>query len=211
MIYLGTCPHNPIVKGLLDSHEIGLLSQPTTHSPKAGWVWAADNGCFTSAGTWKEDKWLRWLEKPHPKVGCLFATVPDVVGDHQGTVVRWKRYSEEVRKRGYLPAFVAQDGADAGNVPWDEMETLFIGGTDSFKLGMGSGLLAREAKERGKWVHVGRINSMKRLKMWAGVADSADGTYITFGPDINAPKVARWVSEVKKIIRYRAEQPKLID
>lgn len=210
MIWLGTCPHNPIVKGLLDAHEIGLLSQPTTHLAKSGWVWAADNGCYTSSGTWNESRWIRWLEKPHPKVGCLFATVPDVVGDHSGTMIRWRKYSSFVRELGYRVAFVAQDGADIKNIPWDELDCLFIGGTDSFKLGMGSGLLANAARERNKWVHLGRANSLKRLKAWAGMADSADGTYITFGPDINARKVAGWMEEMRSLLRSRAEQPTLL-
>ena len=36
--------------------------------------------------------------------------------------------------------------------------------------------LARAAKRRGKWVHVGRVNSQRRLRHFWGWADSVDGT-----------------------------------
>lgn len=46
-----------------------------------------------------------------------------------------------------------------------------------------------------KWVHCGRVNSKKRYKWCESYgADSADGTYVAFGPDINIPKMARWLS-----------------
>lgn len=53
-------------------------------------------------------------------------------------------------------------------------------------------------------VHWGRVNSLKR--MWrarkAG-ANSADGTYITFAPDLLLPRVCRWLDKVNA-------QPRLI-
>jgi hypothetical protein len=120
------------------------------------------------------------------------------VGDHSSTRIRWQKYHHIVRELRYPVAFVAQDGADENNVPWDELDVLFIGGTTSFKQGFGSGLLALKAKERGKWVHVGRVNSFKRLSYWADVADSADGTFLTFGPQKNAPRVKAWVEALRR-------------
>lgn len=195
MLWMGTSPNQPEIAAMLDRHEIGLMCQPASNPPRAGWLWAADNGCF--AATFKEDKWRKWLEKPHPRSGCLLATVPDVVGDHDATMARWKNMHEYVRSLRYPVAFVAQDGAHEGNVPWDEMDVLFIGGTNSFKQGMGSGLLAKAARERGKWVHVGRVNSLKRLMFWAELADSADGTFLAYGPQTNAPRVKGWVESLR--------------
>ena len=195
MLWLGTSPNQPEVRLMLDRHEIGLMCQPASNPPRAGWIWAADNGCF--AATFKEEKWRKWLEKPYPRSGCLFATVPDVVGDHQSTMLRWRKLHKYVRELRYPVAFVAQDGADKKNVPWDEMDVLFIGGTNSFKQGFGSGLLAQEARKRGKWVHVGRVNSLKRLMFWAELADSADGTFLAYGPETNSVRVKTWVDSLR--------------
>lgn len=196
MLYLGTSPNQPEIAAMLDRHEIGLMCQPASNPPRAGWIWAADNGCFAS--TFKESKWQAWLEKPHPRSGCLLATVPDVVGDHEGTMARFRRWHQYVRDLRYPVAFVAQDGAHEKNVPWSDFDVLFIGGTDSFKQGFGSGLLAREARERGKWVHVGRVNSFKRLRYWDGIADSADGTFLAYAPQKNAVRVKDWVEALRK-------------
>jgi len=198
MLWLGTSPNEPQVRALLDSHQMGLLAQPWgTSTVRSGWIWAADNGCYSTT-KWAEKRWLSWLSAQHPRSGCLFATVPDVVGDHSSTLIYWRKYSGIVRDLRYPVAFVAQDGADRNNIPWDEIDVLFIGGTTSFKQGFGSGLLALRAKELGKWVHVGRVNSFKRLAYWADVADSADGTFLAFGPQKNAPRVQAWVEALRQ-------------
>ena len=54
-----------------------------------------------------------------------------------------------------------------------------------------------EAKAHGKWVHMGRVNSLKRLQYAAAIGcDSADGTYLTFGPAKNLPRLLGWLAEV---------------
>lgn len=195
MLWMGTSPNQPEIGLMLDRHEIGLMCQPLSNPPRAGWLWAADNGCFST--NFKEAKWRSWLEKPHPRSGCLLATVPDVVGSHDSTMYRWRKFNNYVRDLRYPVAFVAQDGATVRNVPWDEMDVLFVGGTTSFKQGFASGLLAREAREQGKWVHVGRVNSFKRLSHWAEIADSADGTFLAYGPQVNSVRVKGWVDSLR--------------
>ena len=186
----------------LDAHLIGFITTPNIGNViEDGWVWAADNGCFSSA--WDEGKWLRWLDSGLPLETCLFATVPDVVGDHKATLERWARYAPEVERRGFPLAFVAQDGATVSTVPWGQLHVLFIGGTNQFKLGREAKELIREAKRLGKWVHVGRVNSQGRFLAFAALgADSADGTYLAFGPDTNMPKLLAW-------IRHHETQPPL--
>jgi hypothetical protein len=42
-------------------------------------------------------------------------------------------------------------------------------------------------------VHCGRVNSWKRLAYAESIGcTSADGTYLTFGPEINLPKLLGW-------------------
>ena len=52
----------------------------------------------------------------------------------------------------------------------------------------------REARLLGKWVHVGRVNSWRRIHhaaIWG--ADSVDGTYLAFGPRANGARLTRWL------------------
>ena len=197
MLWLGTSPNEPSVRVMLDAHDMGLLSQPWgSCTTRAGWLWAADNGCF-SMGKWKEERWLSWLSRDHPRPGCLFATVPDVVGDHEGTMIRWRKYNNVVRDLRYPVAFVAQNGAMTNNIPWDELDCLFIGGDDWFKTAESTFKLAEHAREIGKWIHVGRVNSLKRLKLWRAWADSSDGTFLAFGPEKNAVRVRGWIDQLR--------------
>jgi hypothetical protein len=44
---------------------------------------------------------------------------------------------------------------------------------------------------------MGRVNSLTRLRYAEAIGcDSADGTYIVFGPDVNFPKVLGWLRDV---------------
>jgi hypothetical protein len=79
---------------------------------------------------------------------------------------------------------------------------VFVGGSDDFKLGPVAAALVAEATARGKWSHVGRVNSRKPLRYATLIgADSADGTYLVFGarqglPNVNLPRLLGWLAEV---------------
>jgi hypothetical protein len=129
---------------------------------------------------------------------CLFATAPDVVGDAAATVRRSERMLPLIRYYTPFPAaFVAQDGLEHLDVPWEEFDALFIGGSTGWKLGPAARALAAEAKRRGEWVHMGRVNSLKRLRYADAIGcDSADGTFLTHAPDANLPRLLGWLSDV---------------
>jgi hypothetical protein len=92
---------------------------------------------------------------------------------------------------------VAQDGWQDETTPWDEFDVLFVGGSTEFKLGLGAHAIAA-AQARRKWVHMGRVNSYKRLRVAAALGcDSADGTFLKFGPDVNEPRLLRWLAQLK--------------
>lgn len=46
---------------------------------------------------------------------------------------------------------------------------------------------------------MGRVNSRTRLGIaeWFG-CDSADGTYLAYGPDKNLPRLLRWLDELDR-------------
>jgi len=61
--------------------------------------------------------------------------------------------------------------------------------------------LIAEAKRRGKWAHMGRVNGRSRLLAAVGAGcDSVDGTYLAFGPDTNLPKLLRWLSDASRLL-----------
>jgi len=178
---------------LLDGGVLGLLNTPANgYIIKDGWTWAADNGCFNERTYVGDEAWFQWLSKQDP-AGCLFATAPDVVGDHHATVERSAPWLPKIRALGFPAAFVLQDGATIENVPWLAFDVAFIGGSDEFKLGGADDLIA-EAQRRDMRVHVGRVNSGRRFERFAVMGvDSADGTFLGFGPDTNLPKLLSWI------------------
>jgi hypothetical protein len=160
--------------------------------------WGADNGCFAQPEKFTMAGYLRWLDIMAPfRRNCLFATAPDVLGDAVATLVRSAPALPIIREAGYRPALVAQDGLEDLMPDWDTFDVLFLGGSTNWKLSHAARDLTAEAKRRGKWVHMGRVNSLTRIRtaaMWG--CDSADGTYLAFGPDKNLPKMLAWLDDL---------------
>lgn len=157
--------------------------------------WAMDNGCFVGLDP---GAFMRMLYAYRRKVGCLFVTVPDAVGDAAETRHLWTFWAPVVRSCGFAPAFVAQDGLRPFETPWDEMGCLFIGGSTAFKESEQARDLCDAAKARGLWVHWGRVNGKRRyeLAVKAG-ADSIDGTGFSMFPDTNIPLAEQWRAEIQ--------------
>jgi hypothetical protein len=154
--------------------------------------------------------------------GALFAAAPDVLADAAATLRRSSRMLGWIRHIGFPAALVAQNGLEHLTVPWDDFDVLFLGGSAEcvpcgyvrtgadrdltrcpycqallaeWKLGAAARELVREAKRRDLWVHMGRVNSLKRLRYAALIGcDSADGTYLvrTRNPDKYLPVVLGW-------------------
>lgn len=203
IVYL-TGASGPATHGL--RADLGLLVTPDSslhrQIDRYRW-WAADNGCFNRGDQFDPDNWMAWLTRlAQPEVKgfdglpatntCLFAVLPDEVGDPVATWRRSSRYVDDVKALGYAVALAAQDGLTIDTCPWDEFDCLFIGGSTEWKLSEQAIRLGREARDRGKWTHVGRVNSETRME-WCATAgfDSADGTWMAFGTDANLPRLER--------------------
>lgn len=167
--------------------------------------WAGDNGVFSG---FDAGAFVRMLEAyhpyqachpTHPYQSCLFIVAPDVVADAASTRARWPFWSRLIRGLGFPPAFVAQDGLQPDQVPWEEMGALFIGGSTAYKESAEVRSLCGYAKARGLWVHWGRVNGKRRyeLALKAG-ADSIDGTGFSMFPDTNIPKAEQWRDEIQQ-------------
>lgn len=193
-------PSTPRVRDAMSAGLIDCIETPKQGKNRVpdGAYWCADNGCF-GKGYPGDAAWWRWLVEHPGKDRCRFAVAPDVVGDATATMARSLPWLSRIRSLGIPAAFVAQNGLENLTVPWAALDVLFIGGDTAWKLGPHARALAAEAKARGKSVHMGRVNSAKRMRYAAAIGcHSADGTYLAFGPDVNLPKVLAWVADARE-------------
>lgn len=192
MIYMANPCGQRAIQAMQDG-LIGYIDTPAQGNRRPdGVAWCADNGAFSDK--FDEDKWWRFLvDNADHADTCIFAVAPDVVADHDATLARSLPWLPRIRQLGYPAAFVLQDGATAETIPWQAFDVLFVGGSTEFKLGQHAATIVKEAKARGKWVHMGRVNSERRwLYAQAIGCNSVDGTFLTYGPDVNLPRLLAW-------------------
>jgi hypothetical protein len=190
------------------AYDVGILVVPKQWNHvdrllRPGVPWACDNGCFAG---FDEGAFVRMLERFHGRPGCLFVVAPDVVADAAATLIRWPFWSRLLHGLGYPVAFVAQDGITGDAVPWDELEALFLGGSTAYKESADAAGLAAYAKARGKLLHMGRVNSRRRLRIAARLGvDTYDGTGFSLAPDTNIPKGLRWTDDALERLRVQGD------
>jgi hypothetical protein len=167
--------------------------------------YAADNGCFNPDSYIGDDAWLGWIRQmPHPE-RCLFVVVPDVARRPDGRlggdpVATWRLFQQlapKVQALGHRAALVAQNGMEhMDNLAqqFAAADCLFIGGDTPWKESAVAAHLVTEARALGLHTHYGRVNTAARYRLaCANLADSADGTFLAFGPDRNLPQLERWL------------------
>jgi hypothetical protein len=121
--------------------------------------------------------------------GGLFVTAPDVVGNAQRTRILFDWWCDRIAASRKPVGYVLQDGQLAERVPWTRIGAVFVGGTTEFKMGEAARELVYEARGRGLWVHMGRVNSHQRLRYAKAIGcDSVDGTSFSWFRD-------RWLRE----------------
>lgn len=178
-----------------------MVTPAMGQKPPRGQLWAADTGCFRQPDTFSFAGYLQWLNELAADdylEQCLFATAPDRVGDAVATLEHSIPTFPYIQEVGYEVALVAQDGLEDLVVPWDEFECLFIGGTNRWRASEAVPALAAEAKEQGKWLHMGRVNGLRGMRLAKSIGcDSVDGTFLKFGPDQNRVRLDRWMADIK--------------
>lgn len=199
MLYLsGSVPSDLVLGQRLKEAGVGIMAQPGMGNSALSvseWTWAADNGCFKAG--WQPEPWLKWLDSRRGFPRNLWAVVPDKVGDCVETRAMWDQWSGEVVSRGFRAAYVLQDGCTVGDVPWSETSAVFIGGSTAWKFSDRVRSIIREARVRGIWCHMGRVNSRRRIMYASEIGcDSVDGTFLAFGPNVNAAHLAVWLHRV---------------
>lgn len=201
MLYLVT-PHNDRVRAHIDGGTLGTFVTPGRMSgPLPTGPWAGDNGAFSG---FDERKFVTLLDKFKSCASrCLFVAVPDVVADWAATVQLYGAWNGRIAAYGYPRALVIQDGATVETIPWDDLEAIFVGGTTDWKLGGEAATIVGEAKRRGKHAHMGRVNSYRRLAYAREIGcDTADGTFLKFAPDVNLPRLERWLERLDAHEQY---------
>lgn len=172
------------LRSLPDTTAIGHLITPAAGNnvdvlAATGLPIGADNGCYHELD---ERAFVRMLNRlrtirSYHRRRPLWVAVPDKVGDHAETMALWRWYHHYVRGSDLPMAFVAQNGAEEGPIPWGKIDCLFIGGTSAWKTGPAAAALIRKAHALGKWVHVGRVNTLTRYwRLSALPVDSIDGS-----------------------------------
>jgi hypothetical protein len=193
-MYFAT-PSTAQIRAFMRQGMLGMIDTPAQGNllPK-DIQWAADNGKFGSG--WPGlAAWHAFLAaRSHAAGRCWFAVAPDVPFDAKATLAESLPLMDGIRALGYPAALAAQNGLEDLTVPWDTFDVLFLGGDTAWKLGPAAKDLAEQAKALGKRVHMGRVNSLRRLEYARYIGcDSADGTYLAFGPDENLPKLLGWL------------------
>lgn len=204
MLYMAN-PSTPKVRDAMSRGQLGCMITPKQGNtvPDVGAL-GFDNGCGPGVGGKPGKGWvgetafLAWLQRMaiYGRAGqdrALFAVAPDVVGNARATLERAGEWLPIIRDLGFPAALAAQDGLEHLDIPWDDFDVLFVGGSTEWKLGPAARRIVLMAKRRGKHVHFGRVNSARRFEYATAIGcDSADGTYIAFGPDVNLPKALSW-------------------
>lgn len=170
--------------------NLGQLMRPGNGNKPTLPIWAADNGAFSG---FDATAFLAMLERL-PR-SAQWVAAPDAVADWRATAALFDEWEPRIRALGFRVAYVLQDGAES--VPWERLDCLFIGGSTRYKLSQAAARWMAEAKRRGKWVHVGRVNSIRRLRWCLDYgADSVDGTQASMFPDTWLPWTLRAIEDL---------------
>jgi hypothetical protein len=155
---------------------LGQLLTPLTRYNNWGGPFAIDNGSFSN---FDSGAFLALLSREeHRKIDCLFVAIPDIVGNARRTLELWEH--RERWAESWPQAFVAQDGSEDLQIPWNDMEALFIGGMDPWKDSDPAADLVRTALTLQIHVHVGRVNTAERFKRFDRLgADTCDGSGVS--------------------------------
>ena len=164
--------------------DYGWLASPSggiKHILESKQRFGVDNDCY--GGKFNKDKYLKLLDRVMPyKDRCLFVNPPDVVGDAVATTDYYFIWHDLIKERGLPISYVLQDGFT--QIPQSKRpDALFVGGTTDFKLSQYV-LKLLQVVSPDYWIHIGRVNTLRRMLHFRHVADSFDGTQgYRFKPD----------------------------
>lgn len=198
MIYLSPRGHKSLTSdkfGVLIRSVMGTRFVDSNLSEIVrGFKWAMDNSAFT--GKFNEENYIAKLRAMQSRRDtCVFIVAPDVIKNAAATIALYPQWLTLIRSLGFPAAFVGQDGLENYGLP-DDLDAFFIGGSTEWKLSKAARELAQEAKQRGKWVHMGRVNSKPRVHYAESIGcDSVDGTHIIYKPTARSQQMIEWMNQ----------------
>lgn len=156
-----------------------MVSATGPHRTEGFQRYALDNGAWTAhqqGSEWEPEPFLSLVAT----LGAAadFVIAPDIVAGGLASLRRseeWLPRLEGVGRRRLVPV---QDGMDAADVRslLGSRVGVFVGGSTEWKLAT-MGAWGRLAREAGAYLHVGRVNTRRRIRMCLrSGADSFDGT-----------------------------------
>ena len=201
MKYLSGASGSPETAKTLADAGVGLMVQVgNSLHRRIAWFpfWAADIGMAYNAD---EQRYFDYLDRL-PRTP-LFVVSPDAYPDPVESQRRGLEHAPMLRSLGFRVAVVAQSDSERLTWPWEDFDCLFIGGTrlargkDEWKESEAAAGLAKAARNHGLQVHMGRVNSMRRLFRARQMGcTSCDGTFVKHGGDFNAMRLDRMLRNV---------------
>lgn len=180
--------------------RLGVLLTPTGgHRVPESMPFGCDNDCFAGLDA---PKYLRFLAKLlTAERKPAWVTCPDVVGDMGETWALYDAWAPLLRSLGLPVALVLQDGLELfkhrARLPWvfGEVAAVFVGGSTPFKEGAFARDICREARAAGKLVHVGRVNTRRRIRLLArwNCVDTIDGRNWSAWGGKKIPQGVKWI------------------
>lgn len=161
-----------------------------------GCLFGADNDCFKGFDKLKYEKMIEIL----PRVEKLkYVTVPDCVGNFEETIKLFDDWYKLLKNEQLPLAFVLQDNMPISEIPFDKVSSIFIGGSTDYKLSKEVANIVSMSKEKTKWVHMGRVNSKKRIRYAHKIGcDSVDGTGFSMFANTHIPPALELLVELSK-------------
>jgi hypothetical protein len=189
--------------------------------------WAADNGCFNVKTYVGDDPWLAWLERIGAEgcrfatlpdvVGDMAATIersrpfvepvralgfPVAIVLQNGLERMPELWREILETADAVFVGGSPECRPCGWVrPRDDQKTKVCptcgARLTEWKLSADAARFILEAKAAGLYVHVGRVNSCRRMTWCSELGvDSADGTFVGFSPTENGPRMVAWLDKL---------------
>lgn len=182
--------------------EIGQLVTPAPGYSYRGGMWAGD--CSGYGGV-NVPRWRAIVKRQLPFIDkCIFQVVPDAAMSARRTRELFDYFRPELQ--GWPRAYVTQNGQENIEIPWNEIEALFIGGDDTHKDGPEGYSCAKAAIAREKHLHFGRVNGQVRV---AKIVE-AFGWYPRFSIDGSGiSQYSHMRLKLGKAIRNEGEDPAL--
>jgi len=162
----------------LRNHGWRLMVTPACTRTE-GFPYALDNGAWSAycqGGSFDEKAFLQAVEKLGDRSD--FIVIPDIVAAGLKSLEFSLEWIERLEGGAELLLLAVQDGMKPEHVePFIGKRTgIFVGGTTDFKLDT-LPLWAKLAHDNGTYIHVGRVNTMRRIRYCSGFGvHSFDGT-----------------------------------